>query len=502
MSRSFDQQAKFEAALFSINPLTGLPYPKDWQQAADGQGNRVWQSVFTTISSQSATDGAPLGYLPSTIFGVSNDTALFSSIVATSYSTLSTQIGEGGIPGSITTFQLQSTVTWVQETARYISTGDLVSSMTPFLNGSLSFMSNIQSTTIGLGTAGYVSSLSLQSTTRGLGAQDTSTLVGLGSIGYVSTLSLQSTIQNLGFANYISTNTLFSTVTGMLYPLGEPGGNLGVVVTGSTDAPFRNFTVLTSNYLSANQFFNSTNAGTFGVVYGSFLPSTTVGLIDKLGTYGYVSTATLLSTSKGIQEAKQNIYIDRSGAVSIFNSQVYLSTVGAITFLSSFVNSSIFYQGENGDLTALQTGNSNMSFSTATLPFDVFSSLITSSTRITAELYPTFQFDTMTTGALTSKAFPMKTYLQYGNAWLSTVHETRVSGTSAQDGYSNFFQQPIKISIPGTQVLGLYEQQYRLYHYMEGALSYNINVGFRDSNLNVFFASTNSVFLSVQNLTF
>jgi hypothetical protein len=288
----------------------------------------------------------------------------------------------------------------------------------------------------------------------------------------------------------------------MLYPLGEPGGNLGVVVTGSTDAPFQNFTYLTSNYLSTNQYFNSTNAGSFGVVYGSSLPSTTVGLITKLGTYGYVSTATLLSTSKGIQDAKQNIYIDRTGSVSIFNSQVYLSTVGAITFLSSFVNSSIYYRGENGELTGLQTGNSNMSFSTATLPFDAFSSLITSSTRITAELYPTFQFDTMTTGALTSKSFPIQTLVQYSTIWLSTSHEARVPGVSAQDGYSNFFQQPIKISIPGTQVLGSYTHPYRLYHYMEGALSYNTNVGFRDSNLNVFFASTNSVFLSVQNLTF
>jgi hypothetical protein len=143
-----------------------------------------------------------------------------------------------------------------------------------------------------------------------------------------------------------------------------------------------------------------------------------------------------------------------------------------------------------------------MSFSTATLPFDAFSSLITSSTRITAELYPTFQFDTMTTGALTSKSFPMQTLVQYSTIWLSTSHETRVPGVLAQDGYSNFFQQPIKISIPGTQVLGSYVHPYRLYHYMEGALSYNTNVGFRDSNLNVFFASTNSVFLSVQNLTF
>jgi hypothetical protein len=502
MSRSLEQELQLQQLIFSINPATGQPYTADMFQVADGQGTRRWQNVFDTISSQSARDGYSLGYLPSTIVAISNDTSSFSTIVATSYSTLSTQIGEGGIPGSITTYQLQSTVSWIQGPSKYISTADLVSSMTPFLDGTFSFMSNIQSTTTGLGSSGYVSSLSLQSTTRGIGLMGTSTMLGAGTLGYISSLSLQSTVTNLAQAGYVSTSALLSTVTGILYPITEPGGSLGVVVTGTTDAPYKNFSTLTSNYLSTNLYFNSTNAVSFGIVYGRNLPSTTTGLISSLGSYGYVSTATLLSTSRGIQEAKQNIFIDRSGSVAIYNSQVYLSTVGTITYLSSFVNSSIIYKGQNGDILGLQTGNSNLSFSTANLQLDNFSSYITSSSRVIAEIYPTFLFDTMTTGALTSKLFPMQTYVQYGTTLLSSVHETRVFGASAVDDFSNVFQQPIKIAIPGTDIIGRYAQPYVLYHTMSGALSYNLNVGFRESNLTLFFGSTNSVFMSVQNLSF
>jgi hypothetical protein len=424
-----------------------------------------------------------------------------STIVATSYSTLSTQIGEGGIPGSITTFQLQSTTRWMQSTSKYISTGDLMSTMTPFFNGSLSFMSNIQSTVIGLGSARYISSPTLLSTTNAINTQQRSTVVGLGSYGYISSLSLQSTFQNLG-QSYISSSALTSTVTGLLYPPNVEGGSLGLVVTGSSDPPFVNFNGLISEYLLSTNYVNQSNAYLFGFVYGNALPSTTTGLISSLGSLGYVSTQTLLSTSQGIQAAKQNVYIDRSGATNIYNSQVNISSVAAITFLSSFVNSSIVYKGQNGLLAGTVTNNSNLAFSSVNLQFDRFSSLITSSSRITAEIFGTFQFDSLTTGALTSKAIPMNTYIQYGTSYLSTLHETQIGATNSQNGYSNFYQQPFKISIPGTQVLGAYQNPYVLTHSLPGAVSYQTNVGFRSENLNLFFPSTNSYFLTIQNLSF
>ena len=502
MSRTNEQELQIQGLLFSINPVTNQPYPRDQFQVADGQGTRIWQDVFTTISSQSATIGSPIGYLPSTFNNLLFNASSFSTILATSFSTLSTQIGEGGIPGSITTGQLQSTVTWIQNTSKYISTADLTSSMTPFLNGSLSFMSNIQSTVIGLGSARYISSPQLLSTSVGINTQQRSTVVGLGSYGYISSLSLQSTVQNLGLASYISSSALTSTVTGLLYPPTFLGGSLGVVVSGSADPPYVNFNTVLSAYLVSTNYFNQSNAVSFGVVYGNSLPSTTTGLISSLGTYGYVSTQTLLSTSQGIQAAKQNIFIDRSGATNIYGSQVSISSVAAITFLSSFIESSIVYKGGNGLITGTVTTDSNLTFSTVNLQFDRFSSLITSSSRITAEIFPTFQFDSLTTGSLTSKAFPMNTYLQYGNAFLSTSHQTQVAGITAQNGYSNFYQQSIKISIPGLQVLGAYQNPYVLTHMLPGSISYQTNVGFRSGGVNAFFASTNSYFLTVQNLSF
>jgi hypothetical protein len=500
MSRTNELELQLQNLIYSVNSNTALPYPANYIQVSDGQGTRVWQDIFGTISSQSGAGG--VGYLPSTITRIVGAASSISTIVATSYSTLSTLIGSGGIPGSITTFQLQSTVSWMQSTSKYISTGDLTSTMTPFFNGSLSYMSNIQSTVIGLGSSRYISSPTLYSTANGINRQAYSTIEGLGSYGYISSTALQSTVQNLGIAGYVSSSALTSTVTGMLYPPTSLGGSLGVVVTGSSDPPYVNFNSIISQYLLSTNYFNQSNAGYFGVVFGGSLPSTTISLISSLGTFGYVSTPTLLSTSAGIQAAKQNIYIDRTGATNITNSQVNISSVNAIIFLSSFVDSTITYQGQNGPVVGNVFNNSNLSFSSATLQFDLFSSLITSSSRITVELYPTYQFDTLTTGSLTSKAIPMSTFIQYGNTYLSTFHQTQIAANASQNGYSNFYQQPIKFSIPGTQVLGAYQTPYVMTHVLPGAISYVTNNGFRSGNVNIFYGSTNSYFLTVQNLSF
>jgi hypothetical protein len=128
--------------------------------------------------------------------------------------------------------------------------------------------------------------------------------------------------------------------------------------------------------------------------------------------------------------------------------------------------------------------------------------LITPASRITIELLPTFQFDTLTAGSITSILYPMTTYVQYGNTYISTSSETRVAGTASQNGYSNFFQQPIKMSIPGSQVLGAYQNPSVLSHSMPGAISYQTNVGFRSPSMTDFYASTNSYFLTIQNLSF
>ena len=80
--------------------------------------------------------------------------------------------------------------------------GSINASSNIYINGDSVLKENsLYSTVQGLGSIGYISSLSLQSTIQ-----------GLGSIGYISSLSLQSTIQGLGSIGYISSLSLQSTV--------------------------------------------------------------------------------------------------------------------------------------------------------------------------------------------------------------------------------------------------------------------------------------------------
>ena len=62
----------FAQVLTSINPLSGLPISSGYMQAADGQGNRVWQNVFWTISTASAGSDYPINNLVSSMVELSN----------------------------------------------------------------------------------------------------------------------------------------------------------------------------------------------------------------------------------------------------------------------------------------------------------------------------------------------------------------------------------------------------------------------------------------------
>jgi hypothetical protein len=118
------------------------------------------------------------------------------------------------------------------------------------------------------------------------------------------------------------------------------------------------------------------------------------------------------------------------------------------------------------------------------------------------EMYPTIQFDTLATGSLNSQVFPMSTFVQYGTTLLSSPHQTLVAGVTAQPGYSNIFQQPMKFNIPTSNVQGAYQFPYVLYHTLPNSVAYQISPGFKSGDVSVFFPSTNSYFLTIQNLSF
>ena len=206
---------------------------------------------------------------------------------------------------------------------------------------------SLESTIIGLGTFGYLSTNTIPSTIIGLGtfgylSTNTvpSTIIGLGTFGYLSTNTVPSTIIGLGTFGYLSTNTVPSTIDGLGLFGYISSTQLTSTVTGLGNIYMSTFTGST-NFISSGQGFISTlnvNSLTFGpgngwldltalravlvstiqidAAIGNFssisgngsqivalnaisslsLQSTIVGL----GTFGYLSTNTVPSTIIGL----------------------------------------------------------------------------------------------------------------------------------------------------------------------------------------------------------
>jgi hypothetical protein len=182
----------------------------------------------------------------------------------------------------------------------------------------LALRSGLLSTVEGLGSAGYVSTLSLISTTQGLQesisscidtTELTSTVVGLGTVGYVSTASLLSTTQGLqeSISSFIDPTELTSTVVG----LGSLGivstigltstivglGTLGYVSTASLVSTTQGLQEYISSFIDPAELTSTViGLGSLGIVSTIGLTST----IQGLGTFGYVSTLSLVSTTSNV----------------------------------------------------------------------------------------------------------------------------------------------------------------------------------------------------------
>lgn len=175
---------------------------------------------------------------------------------------------------------------------------------------------NLVSTVVGLGTAGYISSAQLTSTTSGLytyissfvdPTELTSTVIGLGSAGFISSLGLTSiltsTVQGLGTAAYLSSPQLMSTVQG----LGTAGYVSSIQLTSTIEG------LGSLGYISTSQLVSTLQGlGTAGYISSAQLTSTTAGLVLPqnltstligLGTAGYISSLQLLSTVSGLGNA-------------------------------------------------------------------------------------------------------------------------------------------------------------------------------------------------------
>jgi len=417
-------------SLLAIDPNTNLPINKNYILSTDGFGELSWQDVLYNISSQSDI----LGYLPSTIYTLN---------------TIMSNISTGVLPGSLSTFNLTSTVTGLG-TIGYISSATFNSTIDGL--GTLGYISSqlLGSTIDGLGTYGYLSSLNLISTIDGLGNYGyvsspslISTINGLGRYGYVSSLSLNSTITGLGRYGYVSSLSLISSING-----------LGSI-----------------NYVSSASLFSSMQ----------------------------YMLSSLVSSSTDLYVNKQNIYLNNAGALVIGgnNINVTISSISSFYFYNTFYNSSIKYKGANNFQVAYNpTTTYDFYISSLNTQLDTFSSCINHNTNISLEVYPNIIFPRINTNS-NPQIYHVSSFLSYNNSSINVLHQTKF--LAMNNSSSNLFQLPLRLNIPGYNIVD-YKYPYLLKHRFINVLASNTNVGFASSNVSLYFDSTSSYYLSIQNI--
>jgi hypothetical protein len=450
------------------------------------------------------------------VFGYVSTSAFRSSLV-------STVKGLGSV-GYVSTATLRSSLTSTVEglgSAGYVSTGYLASYITyAFVNAATNYnyVSSptvgffLQSTIDGLNTAGYISTSYLTNyvtlalanvgtsgdyvSTPTLNKTLTSTAKGLGTLGYVSSSALQSTTAYfIDDSRYVSTGALASTVTGIFANLVSPISveylNIALVSTVADLGTRRD-----------NKFISTLS-----------LVSTVKGL-GSGGDIGYVSSLSLQSTTQQLTAmiaGGTNISFDAANNVTVIGGNININSMGgSIIYVSTFLQSSVTYKGTNGHTFPYAFGDTHMLFSTCVIPFNAMSSFTNSRSRVYLDVFPTFVFAQNGVSAYSSKTLilPISTFIQYGSLTANTqssnllpyVNTSYLVANTVTTGFSNYFQQQIKLQVPGSLIAGNWDSNYILYHYMPNSISFGTSPGLRNSTLTIQYSSTNSVFISVQNL--
>jgi hypothetical protein len=324
----------------------------------------------------------------------------------------------------------------------------------------------LQSTINGLGSAGYISSFSF-----------TSTINNLGSYGYISSASLTSSLTGLGTFKYVSSLSQTSSLVGL--------GTLG--------------------YASTSYVINAINNASSNYISSLSLQST----INGLGTLGYVSSASLYSSITNINNSivssstdlfnkKQNIYLNDAGALVIggSNINVTVSTISSFYYYNSFNNSTIIYKGNNNAATAYNVG---LDFYVSTLDtqLDRFSSFINSKTSLSLEVYPNIIFPQINTNS-NPQIYHVSSFIQYNGSTINLQQQTKF--LAMNNSASNLFQQRLRINVPGSVINNNYSYPYQLNHRFINVYAFGTNVGFANSNVQLYMDSTSSYYLSIQNI--
>ena len=149
-----------------------------------------------------------------------------------------------------------------------------------------------------------------------------------------------------------------------------------------------------------------------------------------------------------------------------------------------------------------------MTFSTASMDFSPFSNFINSNSRLTLDVYPNIAFSKLATGATAPAVLAMSTFLQQGQTVFSTTTTTSFVNVVNTLIYlesgdiinsSNYYTTPIKLAIP-PGVVRNYTNPFNLIHYLpKGMNNAEYQNALHSTCVTPYFASTGSLFLSIQN---
>ena len=296
--QSYDTEMLILRTLFALNPDTNLPISTNFIVTTDGIGGLVWMDPFQNLS----TAGSGIGYLPSTLADLTSNLSSLSSLTSTinsqyqaGLSSLSSVLGLAYISTGIYLENLTSTVQGLGS-AQYVSTASLVSTTAAIRY-----------------SPEYISSGNLLSTTAGFlpNTQLLSSVQGLGSAGYISSSQLRSSVEGLGSSGYISSSQLFST-------LNQVSTSLWSTLQSTTQG------LGSLGYISSSQLVSSIQGlGSSGYISSPQLISTVASIFSP---QTYVSTGALMSTTAGLStNFAAAIYIDNTGNVTINGGNVFFS---------------------------------------------------------------------------------------------------------------------------------------------------------------------------------
>jgi hypothetical protein len=518
------QLAAITNGIFQVNgaSITGDVSKGDLTSTVIGLGTAgylstiVWDSVVSTanltdlISTPNLTDLISTANLTGLI-STANLTGLISTANLTdliSTANLTGLVSNADLSGLISTANLTDLISTANLT-------DLIS--TANLTGLIStsfFDTQITSSLVGLGNLGFLSSFN--ATTFSTGTVQTSSITfldinippsagaGLPSLLYASSGKLMF-------------NGAFATGEGASAGVSQLIAGNGISLNPQIGTGTVTLTATIANMVGLISTPNLENivstANLNGLVSTSFFNSQITSSLNGLGTTGYISSTQLQST---VVALKQSFFVVNTDSLYLIGSgnTLVVSSLRELVYLSSFIQSTVTYKGSNGNITPQWTaGTQPISFTTANLQLDSFSTLITSRATVTIEVLGNFAFSPL---GLAQSPVPiyMSSFVQSGVSGNSNYLSSQMfqsmffpsnynSGTAGglYGSISNYFSPTIKMSIPGSVIQSFYRNApLVLGHYLPNAVTLATTQGFLNSNASVFFGSTNSVFISVQNM--